>query len=100
MKSKSMVLSYALAAGIGLFAALPAQASCQSICVRLYNICLASGETPAACEAERAACFADCGSGGGAKALSLQPRKQNCEAAAKRAQCDYRAPQRLRLSAS
>lgn len=99
MKTKSMVLSYALAAGIGLFVALPAQASCQSICVRLYNICLASGETPAACEAERAACFTDCGSGG-AKALSLQPRKQSCEAATKRAQCDYRVPQRLRLTAS
>lgn len=99
MKTTATVCSVALALGIGLFAALPAQASCQSICVRLYNICLASGESQAACEAERAACFADCGSGGGAKALSLQARERSCEAV-KRTQCEYRAPQRLRLSAS
>lgn len=100
MKTTATVCSYALALGLGLFAALPAQASCQSICVRLYNICLASGESPAACEAERAACFADCGSGGGAKALSLQPRERACAASAKQAQCDYRAPARPRLTAS
>ncbi|KRA20970.1 MULTISPECIES: hypothetical protein [unclassified Lysobacter] len=99
MKTTASVCSLALALGVGLFSALPAQASCQSICVRLYNICLASGESPAACEAERAACFADCGSGGGAKALSLQTHKHSCETA-KRTQCEYRAPQRLRLSAS
>lgn len=99
MKTTATVCSSALALAIGLFAALPAQASCQSICVRLYNICLASGESSAACEAERAACFADCGSGGGGKALSLQAQKPSCETA-KRAQCEYRAPQRLRLSAS
>ncbi|RDZ28775.1 hypothetical protein [Lysobacter silvisoli] len=98
MKTQSMVLSYALAVGIGLFAALPAQASCQSICVRLYNLCLASGESPAACEAEREACFADCVA---SKPLSLQARERKaCTAEAKRAQCAYRAPAQLRLTAS
>lgn len=98
MKITATVCSYALGLGLGLFAALPAQASCQSICVRLYNICLASGESPAACEAERAACFADCGSGN--KALSLQPRERNaCTASTQRLQCDYRAPARPRLTA-
>ncbi|NUO75604.1 MAG: hypothetical protein HOQ32_06275 [Lysobacter sp.] len=97
MKTTATVCSYALVLGLGLFAALPAQASCQSICVRLYNLCLASGESPASCEAERAACFADCGSG--SKALSLQPRERACTASTQRLQCDYRAPARPRLTA-
>lgn len=75
--------------GLAVGLTLPGQAdaSCQSICVRLYNICLQSGESPAVCGAERDACFADCGSGGG---IAMQ---KNDRSRSQPESCAWHAPQ-------
>ena len=59
-------LTIAAATTLLTLALLPAsaQASCQNICVRGYNACLASGAPQSECQAELSQCLADCGGGG------------------------------------
>jgi hypothetical protein len=60
-------LTIAAAATLLALALMPvsAHASCQNICVRGYNACLASGIPQSECQAELSQCLADCGGGGG-----------------------------------
>lgn len=66
MRSQFVGAAVTATLAIGMLTAGTAQASCQSICVRLYYACLASGGTQAQCMAEKNECFQECTGGRGA----------------------------------
>jgi len=70
MKTATIV-SALLVAVAGVFSPSIAEASCQNICVRGFNDCLASGTLEADCRAELTACLNDCVGGGSVGELAL-----------------------------